>query len=57
MIELANAPRPKPLPSATPPLAGQPPAAEVAEREVPAIPAPVIPRVQSKPITAFGQRP
>lgn len=55
MIELANAPRPKPLPAATPPLAGQPAAA--AERELPANPARVIPRVQSKPITAFGQRP
>lgn len=55
MIELANDPRPKPLPETTPPLAGQP--VDAAEREVPANPARVTPRVQSKPITAFGQRP
>jgi hypothetical protein len=56
MIELANAPRPKPLPATTQPLAGQPAVAAV-ECERPVSPARVFPRVQSKPITAFGQRP
>jgi hypothetical protein len=54
MIELANAPRPKPLPATTPPLAGQP--AVAAERELPASPARVATPVRSKPLTAFGQR-
>jgi hypothetical protein len=54
MIELANAPRPKPLPVPMPPKADQPVAA--AEREPASSPVRVTPRVQSKPITAFGQR-
>lgn len=53
MIELANAPKPKP-PGATQPLQGH--VAAVPERNVPVAPARAPLRVQSKPLTSFGCR-
>ncbi|MDO8906757.1 hypothetical protein [Hydrogenophaga sp.] len=55
MIELANAPKPKPLSDVKPPpLDGQ--TAVVPERNVPVAPARAPLRVQSKPLTSFGCR-
>lgn len=54
MIELANAPTPKPLPLTTPPEAGQPQAAAERKPAMVAVRASVL--VQPKPVTSFGRR-
>ncbi len=54
MIELANAPTPKPLPSTTPPQAGQPSAAVERKPVMVAVRATAL--VQAKPVTSFGRR-
>lgn len=55
MIELANAPKPKPIPTATAPsLQGQP--AIATEPETALVPTRVAAPVLARPITSFGRR-
>jgi len=55
MIELANAPHPKPVPSTTSPLLeGQ--RAASADREMAVVPTRPAAQVQAKPVTSFGRR-